>query len=260
MPKTDPRALELGQRLRQAAAHRGMKQADIVRALGAPPGTISRYFSGTRRMSDNGRLSEIATLLGVSFEWLSLGRGQPSYEPRWWSPPSESSTQKKQAAKASGPAEAGEQAAKASGPAEAGEQAAEGAGPRKAVKRARAARGGAPGNAVKGAGATRNDAPGNPSAPPVSAAARATRGGKSPSDDIYPERVRALVALRTHLQDDRDSRVRDILLSFVGPPYDDWTRDEWEAEAFRERDRLEALDARWNRRRTPGAGPSKGRR
>jgi transcriptional regulator with XRE-family HTH domain len=244
MPKTDPRALELGQRLRQAAAYRGMKQADIVRALGAPPGTISRYFSGTRLMSDNSRLDEIATLLGVSYEWLSLGRGQPSYDPRWWSPPSKSGT-RKQAAKSGGPAEAGERAAAGGGPAEVGERAAEGGGPGKAVKRA---------------GAARNDAPGDPSAPLVSAAARAPRGGKSPGDDLYPERARALMALRTHLQDDRDSRVRDILLSFVGPPYDAWTRDEWEAEASRERDRLEALDARWNAPRSPGPGPSKGRR
>ncbi|HEU4538393.1 MAG TPA: helix-turn-helix transcriptional regulator [Polyangiaceae bacterium] len=197
MSKADPRARNLGQRLQQAADHRGLKQADIVRALGMPPGTISRYFSGTRRVADTARLDEIAALLGVSYEWLSLGRGQPAYDPAWQRPPDV-------------------------------------AGPR-----ARS------GKAPRGAGG-----------PSVSAAARAPDEGPRVADDPYLERRRALVALRTHLQGDQD-RVRDSLLLLHGPPYDTWTRDDWEAEALRERDRLEALDARWRRPAPAGPGPER---
>jgi transcriptional regulator with XRE-family HTH domain len=86
--EADPHAVALGQRLRQATADRGLKQADIVRALGAPQGTISRYFSGTRGVSDHNRLDAIAAVLGVSYEWLAFGRGPPSYDPHWRRPPS----------------------------------------------------------------------------------------------------------------------------------------------------------------------------
>jgi transcriptional regulator with XRE-family HTH domain len=203
MTKADSHALELGQRLRQAAAHRGLTQADCVRALGAPTGTIRRYFSSRRRTSDNDRLDAVAALLGVSYEWLSLGQGEPSYDRRWWSPPAESGTRKQEA---------------------------EGCGP------------------------------GDASVLPVSAAMQAPGGDESPDADPYLERRRALVALRDRLEEDPYLRVRDILLTYSGPPYDAWPRDEWEAEAFRERDRIEALDALWEGRPPfrPGPGPKPG--
>jgi Helix-turn-helix domain len=207
MPKADPRALELGQRLHQAANHRGMKQADIVRALGALPGTISRYFTGTRRVSDTDRLDEIAALLGVSYEWLSLGRGEPKYDPNWRRPPPESDTL---------PPSAG---------------------------------GAAPGrrSAVGGTAPAKSTS--------ATEARQTTSGGEHATDDPYLERRRAFVALRTHLQGDCD-RVRDSLLLLSGPPYDTWTRDEWEEEALRERDRLSALDARW-KKQAPSPAPAR---
>lgn len=61
---------------------------------------------------------------------------------------------------------------------------------------------------------------------------------------IYPERHRALVLLRPHL----DDRAREYLLSLEGPPYEAWDLEMWIAEAERVRERLADLDAKWGPR------------
>lgn len=200
MPKANQQAIEMGRRLHEAAEFRKMKQANIARALGARTGTIARYFSGTRSASDIDLLGDIAALLGVSYEWLSLGRGGPNYDPTWRRPPPKDAS---------------------------------GALERTDLRGARA---------VETVGAV--GAPGH-----FSSAAPAA------GEDPYPQRQRALNTLRPHLK--TDDRVRVHLLSLSGPPYHAWAREDWEAEALRERERIVRFDARWkhSEEATPQAEP-----
>lgn len=64
--------------------------------------------------------------------------------------------------------------------------------------------------------------------------------GTTPTD-VYPNRYRAIVMLRPHLE----RRMYEYLLSLKGPPHDQWSVQAWIAEAERLRSELAEVDAKW---------------
>jgi transcriptional regulator with XRE-family HTH domain len=101
--------------------------------------------------------------------------------------------------------------------------------------------------------------------------ARAARGAKAavsgkvpaggagrPNEERYPERHRALVLLRPHLEGD-GGRVRDYLLTLAGTPYDAWAASDWLAEAERVRETVLTLDAVWGGNGRPRQPEARGK-
>ncbi len=62
-------------RIRQARIEAGLSQAELSRRMYVTQPTVSDWESG-RKAPHVKNLARLALLLGVSFEWLSTGRGE----------------------------------------------------------------------------------------------------------------------------------------------------------------------------------------
>lgn len=62
-------------RIRLARRHAGLTQVALARAVGVQRSAVSHWESTTGKNPSVNHLREIALIAGVSFEWLSTGRG-----------------------------------------------------------------------------------------------------------------------------------------------------------------------------------------
>lgn len=77
---------EFSHRLTKALDYRKMSQADLARAMNTSTTNVSRWVKGEREQPRADKVSQIAAVLGCSFEWLSTGKGSPDYDPTWRPP------------------------------------------------------------------------------------------------------------------------------------------------------------------------------
>ena len=79
---------EMGKRLKEALKRKGMKQIDLVKALNdlgfnqITEYKISDFIHG-RRCISSGIIYEVADILDVDMEWLSVGRTKDDMKYRW---------------------------------------------------------------------------------------------------------------------------------------------------------------------------------
>lgn len=62
-------------RIREARTQRGWSQADLARRMNVAQPTVSGWEAGRKAPRTN-LMARLARILGVSFEWLTTGRGE----------------------------------------------------------------------------------------------------------------------------------------------------------------------------------------
>lgn len=73
--------MTLSDRLRTAMLEAGLNQADLARACGVKPPSVSGWLSGKSKFLRGENLLRAAQALGVSDSWLATGKGQKSRSP-----------------------------------------------------------------------------------------------------------------------------------------------------------------------------------
>ncbi len=66
----------IAERVREARESAGLASKDLASAIGAAPGTVSRYENGRLTPSAK-RLAQIAKITGTCMYWLTTGKKQP---------------------------------------------------------------------------------------------------------------------------------------------------------------------------------------
>lgn len=67
--------MNIADRIREAREQAGVSQTELARLLGVTRSACSQWESPQGTAPRRERLEQLATLLGVSFEWLATGRG-----------------------------------------------------------------------------------------------------------------------------------------------------------------------------------------
>ncbi|HLU61789.1 MAG TPA: helix-turn-helix domain-containing protein [Gammaproteobacteria bacterium] len=67
--------MTIADRIREAREQAGVSQTELARLLGVTRSACSQWESPQGTAPRRERLEQLATLLGVSFEWLATGRG-----------------------------------------------------------------------------------------------------------------------------------------------------------------------------------------
>lgn len=75
----------LGIRIRKARLQKRMTQGELAEALKISRSAVGNWESPTGILPSSARMTAIALVLEVSYEWLATGRGEPSLSPDWTS-------------------------------------------------------------------------------------------------------------------------------------------------------------------------------
>lgn len=66
----------IGGRLRLAREARGLTQEELARRVNVTASTVSKWEQGARANPQSRAMVAVAALLGVSLDWLLLGKGR----------------------------------------------------------------------------------------------------------------------------------------------------------------------------------------
>jgi len=70
--------MSIGERIQRARKHRGLSQANVAGLVGVSRGACGQWEAGLSLPSVE-KLSKLAVLLELRFEWLVTGRGEMEY-------------------------------------------------------------------------------------------------------------------------------------------------------------------------------------